>query len=74
MGKDKKGNRYWEVPLGWNESTNDRIRITEIKKGNTIRFNKVDSNNKVYSGPEPTLEKIPEIIEILNQIYSENLD
>lgn len=73
MNKDKKGNRFWEVSLGWNESTKDRIRITEIKKEKTIRLNKVDSNNKVFPGPEPTLEKIPEIIEILNQIYTENL-
>lgn len=70
MCKDKQGNQFWEIPLGWNSIDNHRLRVTENCKGKTIRLNKVDSNNKVYPGPEPSIEMIPELIEKLIHVYN----
>lgn len=64
-------NKISEIPLGWNSTSDEKLRITEIKEFGHIRFNKVDSKNKVFPGPETSIENIPKIIEVLIRIYNE---
>jgi hypothetical protein len=72
MKVDKNGNRYTEIELGWDNKSNDRIRITEIKNEQTVRLSKIDPRGKVFPGPEPAITKIPELIETLIRIYIDN--
>ncbi len=44
--------------MGWNSKSNDKLRIYVNKDLQHIRFNKVDSNNKVYYGPQTSIENI----------------
>jgi hypothetical protein len=58
------------IDLGW-DITNHRLKISFIKENNTVRLNKIGDNNHNFPGPELAISKIPELIDALEKIYSE---
>ncbi len=59
------------IDLGW-DSTNHQLKISYIEETNSVRLNKVGDNNHNLPGPQVSLDKIPELIDILSRIYSEH--
>lgn len=66
---DSSENQFLEIPLGWNEEL--RLRITFIKKNNSIRLNKIGVNNHVFPGPEFEYEYLHNLIEALKKILKD---
>lgn len=68
--KDSAGNKYLEVPLGWDDPL-AKLRLTFVEKYKTVRLNKMDKENHVYPGPEFELKFVPELIEALAKTYND---
>ncbi len=68
--KDSANNKYLEIPFGWGSET-AKLRLTINKKMQTVRICKKDESGKVFQGPEPDLEYIPKLIEVLAKIYND---
>jgi len=71
--KDSANNKYLEIPFGWGSET-AKLRLTINKKMQTVRICKKDESGKVFQGPEPDLEYIPKLIEVLAKIYNDNIE